>query len=70
MLYYGTIFENFEVDSDSATSGTVRVGDGNVRFPKGSSLYDDQTPSNPCPTDQTGIKYEYEKDTDEFVQPE
>ncbi|MEF8802348.1 MAG: hypothetical protein V5A56_15185 [Halolamina sp.] len=66
VLYYGDIFENFEVGDE--TSGTIAVGDGNVRFPKNSGVFD-QSPLEPCPEGETGSKYEYNENTNEFEVP-
>ena len=63
VLYYGGIFENFDVGDE--TSGTVAVGDGNLRFPKDSGTFD-QSPSEPCPEGETGIKYDYDEGMGEF----
>ena len=67
VLYYGGIFENFDVGDE--TSGTISVGDGNLRFPKDSEMFD-QSPSEPCPEGETGIKYDYDENTGEFQDPE
>jgi hypothetical protein len=57
VLKYGQVFEDFAVDG--ATSGTVAVGTGNVRFSQKMALWE-QTPSDPCPDGETGVKYDYE----------
>ena len=59
VLYYGRIFENVYVDG--ATSGTVRVGEGNVRLPgEGGppTAVTGQSPPDPAPPGQAALKYE------------
>jgi hypothetical protein len=62
VLYYAGVFENFHVGG--ASSGAVSVGAGTVRLPfdpQGSpASTNGQSPSNPCPDGETGIKYDYE----------
>lgn len=56
VLKYSTLFENFHVDG--ATSGTVTVGAGDEVVSQ--FTQNEQTPSDPCPDGESGIKFEYD----------
>lgn len=62
-IYYGTtdgpIIENFYI-KDEVHSGTATIGAGDERTSKFED--GDQSPSNPCPAGETGIKYEWDED--------
>jgi hypothetical protein len=67
VIYYAGVFENFYYP-DGATKGTAAVGLGDERLhfnrnkdynPAGDN---GQAPNDPCPTGQSGIKYNYNGD--------
>lgn len=66
VLYYGTpdgpIIENFTV-APGTTRGTATIGEGE---PTSAFENDEQSPSDPCPAGEMGIKYEWTGDAFTF----
>lgn len=64
VIYYAGVFENFYLHNDEdPKEGTATVGMGDERLHYNENSDNDpagdngQSPSDPCPTDQSGIKY-------------
>lgn len=69
VLYYATTFENTYYPDSSPTSGTAAVGEGDERLPwppGGETEKTGQSPSDPCPGEQRGVKYEWLEQAQEF----
>lgn len=65
VIYYAGVFENFYYpDGKKEGTAAVGLGDERLHYNKNSDYNpagdNGQSPNDPCPTDQTGIKYNYE----------